>query len=88
MKQLIHTYANRVTDGDRTFSVTALGLQRDDGSWIGWLEFHALDDGGILVTDQETSQPNRDAVAYWAAGLEPIYLEGAFERALRLQQGS
>jgi hypothetical protein len=85
MKQEIHTFANRVTVGAQTFSVAALGQERDDGSWIGWLEFRSLD-GAILTTDQETSQPNREAVAYWAAGLEPIYLEGAFERAVRLQQ--
>jgi hypothetical protein len=34
-----------------------------------------------LRTEQETSQPNRVAVEYWASGLEPIYLEGAFARA-------
>jgi hypothetical protein len=37
--------------------------------------------GRELRTGQETSQPNRDAVAYWAGGLEPIYFEGAFTRA-------
>ena len=41
----------------------------------------ALGDGEPLTTDQETSQPNREALAYWAAGLEPIYFEGAFARA-------
>jgi hypothetical protein len=34
-----------------------------------------------LTTDQETSQPNRAAVEYWATGLEAVYFEGAFERA-------
>jgi hypothetical protein len=34
-----------------------------------------------LLTEQETSQPNRTAIEYWALGLEPIYLEGAFARA-------
>jgi hypothetical protein len=33
----------------------------------------------VLV--KETSQPNRDAIEYWALGLEPIYLEGALARA-------
>ena len=35
----------------------------------------------VLRTDQETSQPNRSALEYWADGLEPIYLEGALARA-------
>jgi hypothetical protein len=35
----------------------------------------------VLVTQQETSQPNRAALEYWADGLEPIYLEGALARA-------
>jgi len=34
-----------------------------------------------LRTDQETSQPNRGALEYWADGLEPVYLQGALARA-------
>jgi hypothetical protein len=49
--------------------------------WEGWLEFLPLDGGEPLCTGRETTQPNRDALAYWASGLEPIYFEGAFERA-------
>jgi hypothetical protein len=37
--------------------------------------------GPALRTGRETTQPNRDAVAYWASGLEPVYFEGAFVRA-------
>lgn len=37
----------------------------------------------MLRTARETTQPNRDAIAYWAAGIEPIYLEGALKRTLR-----
>jgi hypothetical protein len=39
-----------------------------------------------LTTANETTQPDRHAVEYWAAGLEPLYLEGAFSRALRASQ--
>jgi hypothetical protein len=35
----------------------------------------------MVRTSEETSQPTRDDVAYWASGLEPIYLDGAFRRA-------
>jgi hypothetical protein len=30
----------------------------------------------------ETTQPNREALAYWASGVEPVYLEGALGRAI------
>ena len=47
-----------------------------------WLEFEPADSSKpTLLTDQETSQPNRVDVEYWATGLEPVYFEGAFERA-------
>lgn len=36
----------------------------------------------MLRTGQETSQPNRSALEYWATGLETIYLDGAFKRAV------
>jgi hypothetical protein len=35
----------------------------------------------VLYTDQESSQPNRTALEYWARGLESVYLEGALARA-------
>jgi hypothetical protein len=55
-------------------------------TWEGWIEF-VTETGQRVVTDRETTQPNRDAVAYWATGLEPIYLEGALERAVRAVEG-
>jgi hypothetical protein len=49
---------------------------------VGWLEFHSADaKQPAMLTEQETSQPNRTALEYWADGLEPVYLEGAFARA-------
>jgi hypothetical protein len=52
-------------------------------TWEGWIEF-VTELGQRVVTDRETTQPNREAVAYWATGLEPIYLEGALQRAARV----
>jgi hypothetical protein len=65
----------------RGHRVLVLGVERPDGTWAGWLEF--VPDGGRhrLRTAQETSQPNRDALLYWATGLEDVYLEGALGRA-------
>ncbi|MET0849661.1 MAG: hypothetical protein ABW020_00920 [Candidatus Rokuibacteriota bacterium] len=75
------TQVTTVEDGT-SYRVRAYGEERSDGTWIGWLEFHPADvTKPALRTGQETSQPNRVAVEYWASGLEPIYFEGAFERA-------
>ena len=83
MAELLREYATTVTGpDDTTYVVRSYGEERLDGTWIGWLEFHPIDlTKLILRTEQETSQPNRTAVDYWATGLEPVYFEGAFERA-------
>ena len=83
MAELLQEYATTVIGpDDTTYIVRSYGEQRLDGTWIGWLEFHPTDLSKLtLRTDQETSQPNRTAVEYWATGLEPVYFEGAFERA-------
>lgn len=57
-------------------------MPRPDGTWAAWLQFApAGGDGAVLTTQIETTQPNRDAVAYWATGLEDVYLEGALARS-------
>jgi hypothetical protein len=79
------------------YLVRTYGQERADGTWEAWLEFHpvagpalvggvgevggAAGVGVVLRTGRETSQSNREGVAYWASGLEPVYLEGAFARA-------
>jgi hypothetical protein len=60
------------------------GSQRTDGTWEAWIEFRSVDERPRRTTDRETTQPNRQAVEYWATGLEPIYYEGAFARAVVL----
>jgi len=60
------------------------GTERTDGTWEAWIEFRAIDDRPVRVTERETTQPNRQAVEYWSTGLEPIYFEGAFSRAVSL----
>ena len=85
MSELIHLYTVEVVDtGGVTYCVCACGERREDGRWDGWLEFcPASYSQPILRTDRETTQPNRAALLYWATGLEPLYFEGAFERAAR-----
>jgi len=53
------------------------------GLWEAWLVFLSLRTGNIVDTDRETTQGKREHVLYWASGLEPTYLRGALERALR-----
>ena len=83
MAELLQEYATTVIDPDgTTYNVRSYGENRLNDTWIGWIEFHPTDlSKPVLRTDQETSQPNRTALEYWATGLEPVYFEGAFERA-------
>ncbi|HEX6043660.1 MAG TPA: hypothetical protein VFZ22_04170 [Pyrinomonadaceae bacterium] len=83
MAKLLQEYTTAVIAPDGTeYTVRSYGAERLDGTWTGWIEFHPVDvDKVVLQTDQETSQPNQMSVEYWATGLEPVYFEGAFERA-------
>ncbi|HXG64220.1 MAG TPA: hypothetical protein VNO70_03875 [Blastocatellia bacterium] len=83
MPELIHQHTKQLQGADgKIYNVLVYGAPRTDGTWEGWLEFQPAD-GTLqsLRTERETSQPDRDALVYWATGLEPVYIEGAFERA-------
>jgi hypothetical protein len=83
MAKLLQEYTAVVVGPDDTnYLIRTYGLERSDGTWIGWIEFHPTDSTKpVLKTEQETSQPNLMDLEYWATGLEPVYFEGAFERA-------
>ena len=76
-------FAEHVRDAvdGTTYVARVYGRARADGTWEGWIEFVAVGAAVVLRTEQETTQSNRESVAYWASGLEPAYLEGAFARA-------
>ena len=57
--------------------------QLDSGRWGGFIEFVAADGTFTTRSPRETTQRNLHDMAYWATGLEPVYFEGALERALR-----
>ena len=84
MDVLIHDFAAVVSDPDgHLYRVRALGRQRSDGTWVGSLQFTPRGSGGLVRrSGNETTQPSRLALRYWALGLEPVYLEGALERAI------
>ena len=85
MPDFIHEHTAIVTgkNGLR-YRARVYGERRREGTWSGWIEFVPAESGratATLRTGQETSQPDRKAIEYWAGGLEPVYLEGALTRA-------
>jgi hypothetical protein len=83
MAELIHQHDGLVEDSAGvSYGALIYGAAREDGTWEGWIEFHPTEGtGSVLSTERETTQPNREALVYWATGLETIYLEGALGRA-------
>jgi hypothetical protein len=65
------------------YVVRVFGRQRIGGRWEGFLEFVAVGAAIVLRTGTETTQSNREDLAYWASGLNTAYLQGAFARAQR-----
>jgi hypothetical protein len=55
----------------------------DSGRWAGFIEFVTADGTRAIHSPRETTQRSLDDMAYWATGLEPVYFDGAFARALR-----
>jgi hypothetical protein len=60
----------------------AVGRERNDGLWEGWIEFIPADGDGSIDSGRESTQPNRRDLEYWAQGLTRAYLQGALGRAL------
>ncbi len=80
--EVVLEYAEHVIDAAGTrYVVRACGGPRSDGIWTGWLELLPVGQQGVRRTGQETTQSNRDDLVYWASGLEPVYLQGAFARS-------
>jgi hypothetical protein len=85
VSELIHEFLTQIADADgHVYDARAMGRQRPGRSvWEGWLEFSPVGGRGMIRRSQvETTQPNREALAYWASGVEPVYLEGALGRAI------
>ena len=81
MAEVVHQCEHRVAASNgREFRVSVLAAPQGH-VWIGSLEFRSVTDDSVLRTGEETSQPSREDVVYWAEGLEPIYLDGALSRA-------
>lgn len=84
MAEFIHQFLEPlVTDEGDEYAVRIFGAPTGN-VWEGWIEFHPLNGGPALRTDRETTQPTRVDLSYWATGLTFVYLEGAFDRALKV----
>lgn len=79
--QIVHEHPHPIRTARGVFRAYVAGIERVDGTWAGWIEYEPEGGGARLKTSQETSQPNRGALAYWATGLEDLYYDGALERA-------
>jgi hypothetical protein len=84
MAELVHQRYLRLEDAAGTVfdTVRVFGEPAPDGTWRGIIEF-VTPEGRTLQTEPETTQSTLDGVTYWATGLEPVYFEGALERAVR-----
>ena len=79
-RQVIHEHAAQLRVEDQgEYTIRVYGARRGDGVWEGWLEFDSATE--LRRTPIETTQATRHALKFWATGLEPVYLEGAFGRA-------
>lgn len=84
MEQLLQQFEQPIVDKSGVgYTVFLYGRDRPGDTWQGWLVFERSSDGKRFATDVETTQPNADAVLYWATGLTSAYFDGALERARR-----
>lgn len=81
MAVVVHVFDTPVYVDDVAYRAQVAGRQVDH-LWEGWIEFIALDGSDVRRTPRETTQPDWDALVYWAGGLSGTYLEGAMARAL------
>ena len=87
MTDLMMQLPGSVTDARGVFHARAVGRERDDRTWEGWLEFvpAAGDAATGYTTPIETHQRDRVTMERWASGLSRVYAEGALSRARRHQ---
>jgi hypothetical protein len=80
--EVIYEHPHLLARDGQEYIAVVLGIERDDGTWGGWLQFRDAGSDRTIRTGQETSQPNRNALEYWASGVEDVYLEDALMRAM------
>lgn len=83
MLQRIRRYALIHASG-HWYQPRSYGDPQVDDTWDGWLVFFPVNGGEAITSGRETTQASFEALTTWAAGLTPVYLDGALARALRL----
>lgn len=84
MPDVIADLDTTVTSSDGREYYVQVAAEQKGSVWEAGLEFVPVDDGlDVLLTNMETTQPTRDDVVRWATTLTPVFLQGAFSRALR-----
>jgi len=84
VERLLQEFERRITDDTGTiYRVFLYGQSRPADTWVGWLVFERISDGTRFSTEVETTQPNAQAIVYWATGLTDAYFDGGLARALR-----
>ena len=85
MFQLVRTYEPIADATGIVYQPRAYGEVQPDGSWDGWLVFFPIPAGTAIPTDRETTQRSFADLVRWSSTVGLVYLEGALERALRIQ---
>src|ERR1043165_8466290 len=87
MDEILQQFEQPVIDesGER-YAVYLYGRSRHGATppgatWRDWLFFDRQSAAPPYATAVETTQPNRQAILYWATGLTDSYFDGAFNRA-------
>jgi hypothetical protein len=85
MFELVRTYEPIADATGIVYRPRAYGEVQPDGSWDGWLVFFPIPAGTAIGTDRETTQLSFADLVRWSSTISLVYLEGALERALRMQ---
>lgn len=88
MPEVIADLETTVTSADGHEYYVQVAAEQIGSIWEAWLEFVPLDDSlDVLMTRTETTQPTRSDVVRWSTTLTPVFLQGAFERAVQVTSG-
>jgi hypothetical protein len=88
MPEVIADLETTVTSADGDEYYVQVAAEQIGSIWEAWLEFVPLDDSlDVLLTRTETTQPTRSDVVRWSTTLTPVFLEGAFARAVQASSG-
>jgi hypothetical protein len=83
MAEVLLDFDTPISDESGTYHPRVVGRLAPDGMWEGWFEFLPANGSkrDVLISAVESRQPQREHLVYWATGLTPVYIEGAFRRA-------